>query len=303
MACRTAKAKRAATATKEATKAVDDLEQMIKGQEAAKKKDFFARIADDLEQTGASDAEQIEYNMDIKTEYSSEFSLDAVADAVSKTIHAAAATLKAQEMPSPATSAEALEAYSDVVVSVAEAARSSSETATSISYSMNRIGRGLFAFLYATSAKASDKETFGEEAITATAIFYRIMRSGEDAKRQERFDTVLLYVDALHKAKVMQVALLDDLGNGTYDPDEYIAKDAQMQKVVDLWQKRVDEAKLDRADGPVMMGAGPGGPMGTGGPDLEAVAKRALSKISAGDDRLKAIVERSEARLAAGHFR
>ena len=47
---------------------------------------------------------------------------------------------------------------------VAEAAKSSSTSAASLSFSMNRLSTGMYAFLYACSVNIKDEDTFGSEA-------------------------------------------------------------------------------------------------------------------------------------------
>lgn len=68
-------------------------------------------------------------------------------------------------------SPEAIDAYTDVVNAVAEAAKSSSTAAASLAFSMNRLAPGTIAFLFASSINIQDDETFGKEAVTTTAIY------------------------------------------------------------------------------------------------------------------------------------
>ena len=59
-----------------------------------------------------------------------------------------------------ATSPAAIAAYTDVVNTVAEAAKSSSTSSASMSFSMNRLSPGMYAFLYASSVNIKDEDTY-----------------------------------------------------------------------------------------------------------------------------------------------
>ncbi|MEM8824191.1 MAG: hypothetical protein AAGF30_11315 [Pseudomonadota bacterium] len=308
MACRTPSVDRAAEKTKDAASAIDKLEKMLKDRAGSKKEEFFAQIDQNFAAAKIDDAVQVEYSMDIKTEYSHEFSLDKVAGVITAVLNAAAEATKASVAPSPPLTPEALEAYTDVVNNVAEAARSSSDTASSMSFSMTRIGRGMFAFLYATSINIHDEETFGTEAVTSTAIFYRLMQSIQDAKNQEKFESAQIYADAVLKAKRLQAALLDELAEGKLTIDEYLAKDAQMQLVVDRNQKRLDEAGWDKtapltAPAAGLLGApAMEGLFGAGATDTESAARDAVDRLSARGDAVASIVAAAREKLETSYF-
>jgi hypothetical protein len=300
MACRTPSVERVVDKTARAKEQIDKLEGIIKSQEAANKLNFFNQIDEHLASANLSDARQIDYNSYIKTEYTSEFSLDKIAEVVTSSLNAAKA-LTNPAITNPAISPAAIDAYVNVVNTIAEAAKSSSTAAASVSFSMNRISPGMFAFLFATSMNIQDDETFGKEAVTTTCIFYRLVQSIQDLKLQGEFDAAKIEIElnlqSFRKFKTLQVALIDQLGNNQIDIDTYMKLDA-------LYAKKVEELKskmgVTREIGPVSMFKA----MGKGkGSDVHLkLVKTAIKRLSSMGDRYKGAVETARERIENGYF-
>ena len=147
MACTSGRVKNVADKTVAAKAQIDKLQAMIKDQEEVNKATFFKAIDEHLADANMTDAKEVGYSSDIKTEYTSEFSLDKIVAVVTSALKA----LEKSYDPAvkvPALTKDAIDAYTDVVTSVAEAAKSSSTSSASLSFSMNRMSPGVLAFLY-----------------------------------------------------------------------------------------------------------------------------------------------------------
>lgn len=244
MGCRTPSVQRAANKTAKAMEAVKGLEDKLKGQSEEVKKIFEGMIQEHMEKAKINDGREIEYNQAIKVEYTQEFSLDAITKVVIEALNTVK-TLTDPQVKNPATSPEAIECYKDVVVSVAEAAKSSSKTATSLNFSMNRLSPGLYAFLYATSTNIQDKETFGTETVTATAIYYAMYQSIQDVQQEANYELAHMEKANLLKMKTLQAGLTDDLGNGALTIEQWTAKDAAYEKACETIEKRLKDLDWD----------------------------------------------------------
>jgi len=229
MACRTPSVNRVAKNMNETLKGkLAALEKTLKDKDDTLKTEFFKKIDEALADAKITDARQIGYNSAIKTEMTSEFNLDEIGKVINSALDTAIAVLGQPEskdavaagVTSPLLTPKALESYKGLVTSVIAAARSSSQGAGSISFSMNRLSVGVYGFLYASSVNLTDKETFGDESITVTTIYYRIMQSIEDVQMQGAFEAVFIDKAAYLKMKKAQAALVNKL---TEDPPMPVA--------------------------------------------------------------------------------
>lgn len=309
MTCRTASVKRVADKTAKAKEQIDKLETLIRAQEASNKAAFLHQIDSHLASAQIDDARETDYQANVKTEYTSEFSLDKIAGVVTSALKAAIAATDPKN-PMASTSPEAIEAYSDVVVSVAEAAKSSSTAAASLAFSMSRLAPGTIAFLYASSINIQDSETFGEEAVTTTAIYYRLIQSERDIELQGAFDATRIRVAADLKTYeafiALQATLVHSLADGTLTFDQYIKMDeAYAQKAAEL-QKRVKDgtpikgtlATRSASDRTLKVMNLSGMPMSAN----QELVQAAIRKLSALGSNYKGVVEKAQARLENGYF-
>jgi len=279
---------------------------MVKEQEGVNKITFFSKIDTHLADANVTDARELAYNSDIKTEYTSEFSLDKIAAVVTSALNALEKSY-APTVKVPALTKDAIDAYTDVVNSVAEAAKSSSTSSASLSFSMNRLSPGVFAFLYATSVNIKDADTFGTEAVTTTAIYYRLMQSIDDVKNDAVWGQAIIDAKNLMAMKTLQAALTDDLAAGKINLDEWAKKDAEFSKMVDRLVDRLEAHKFNMAK-PVMLtrATGFGAPVrhsfAEGSVVTQEVVRAAIRRLSLMGEGNKVVIERSEARLASGYY-
>jgi hypothetical protein len=299
-----------ATKTAKAKEQIDKLETMLKSQEISNKAAFYHQIDSHLSSAKIDDAREFGYQANLKTEYTNEFSLDKVASVVTATLEAVKVATDPAN-PSASTSPEAIDAYSDVVLSIAEAAKSSSSSSASLAFSMSRLAPGTIAFLYASSINIQDKETFGEEAVTITAIYYRLIQSEIDIKLQGAFDATRVRVAAdletYRRFIALQADLVNQFADGKLSFDEYNLKDELFAKKATQLQKRVKngmpEARTSGDKGiylssrKVIMGGNKVSVSAN-----HTLVQAAIQKMSSIGNKYSQIIEKSQARLENGYF-
>lgn len=244
MACRTASVQRVADKTTDAADQIAKLQTMIEAQNETNKASFYLKLNQHLADAKVKDGREIGFNSAIKTEYTSEFSLDKIAEVVVAALKSAAA-VTSSTVPNPAMSPAAIEAYTDVVNTVAEAAKSSSTSSASMSFSMNRLSPGMFAFLSASSISIKEEETFGTEAVTTTAIYYLFIQSIDDVKSEAKFGAALIDSENLLKMKKLQAALTDELALDKIDIDTWMKKDDAYSGAINKIQARLNAAGFE----------------------------------------------------------
>ncbi len=295
MTCTSGSVQSVADKTVAAKAQIDKLQAMLQAQETDNKAKFYAEITGHLTDAGVTDARELSYNSDIKTEYTSEFSLDKIAAVVTKSLHAVAAA-QDPAAKKPAMSPEAIQAYTDVVNSVAEAAKSSSTSSASLSFSMNRLSPGLFAFLYASSVNIKDEDTFGSEAVTSTVIYYRFMQSIDDIRSEAGFGAAVIDSSNFINMKTIQAGLTADLADGKIDIDEWMKKDAQFTEAVNRIKARLDADRLKAGARPPVSRPARGSSVN------REVVQASILRLSAMGAAYHRVVEASKARLTSSYY-
>ncbi len=250
--CRTAKIEEVVNDATAAIDQVKKLENQIKSEETARKQEFLKRIDEYLSLAGINDERFIQENTYIKVEYASEFSLDKIVEVVKDALQAAADSAIATN-PTALLSSNATDSYSEVVVSIGEAAKSSSSTAANGSFSATRLAPGIIAFVYTTSVTIKEIQTFGTEAITATALHYALIESNQDFAQTKDIETIQWTIKAALKAYkdfiTLQASLVDRLSKNDITLDEYIALDNKYAETAKKLRERV-KAAIDDVEKP-----------------------------------------------------
>ena len=216
------------------------LEASLEAQKKADETAFFNEIDANLAKAKITDAIQMEYASNMKVEYTSEFSLDKIAQVIVAVLQAVVAA-KNPASPTPGMDKEAIEAYINVVNTVAEAAKSNSQSSSSLSFSMTRLSPGIYAFLMAKSTSLLDEDTFGSEEVTATSIFYRVMQSIDDIKNQAKFGLAIIDSKILLDMKALQHGLIARLANGNIDIDTWVTLDSKYEGIIQGLKDRLAE--------------------------------------------------------------
>jgi hypothetical protein len=165
----------------------------------------------------------------------------------------------------------------------------------------------LFAFLYATSINIKDADTFGTEAVTTTAIYYRFMESIDDVKQGVTFDKALIDAKNLLSMKTLQAALTDELASGQINIDEWMKKDDAFSIAVKRIEDRLAADKFDTAKPLMLMReVGFGAPVrhsfATGSAVNQEVVRAAIQRLSAMGAAYKLVVDKSNQRLASVYY-
>lgn len=246
--CRTAKIEEVVVDATAALEQIAKLENQIKLQETSRDQEFLKRIDEYLQNSNVDDQRFIQKNTFIKVEYASEFSLDKIVDVVKNALQAAAASTVATN-PTALLSSNATDSYSEVVVSIGEAAKSSSSTAANGSFSATRLAPGIIAFVYTTSTSIKEIQTFGTEAITATAMHYALIESTQDYAQTSDVQTIQWTIKSALKAYkefiTLQAALVRRLSEGEITLDEYVELDKKYTEIAIGLRERVQNAIND----------------------------------------------------------
>jgi hypothetical protein len=193
----------------------------------------------------------------------------------------------------------AIDAYVNVVNTIAEAAKSSSTAAATISFSMNRLSPGMFAFLFASSINLQDDETFGKEAVTTTAIYYRLVQSIQDLQLQGAFDAAKIEVElnlqSYKKWKTLQAALIDELADGGKDIATYEKLDAFYGNKAAELKTKIDAVTVRpiKLSMPRQIAASEAN---------QKIVLSAINRLSSMGDAHRVVIERAQARIANGYF-
>jgi len=243
MECITASVKKIVNNSTLADEQLNALLNRIKLKEAENKAAFFSEIETNLSHAKIGDINELISNSSIITEYLSEFSLDQIKTVVASELEKAKS--RNDINIDPLMTAEAIESFTTLVNLIKETAKSSSANTNIVQYSMHRVSPGNLVFLYALSQTIQDDETFGQEPVTATVIYYKLIFSIDDVKHQAVFDNYQIDKEAYIKMKKLQANLLDKLTDGSIDFDTWTKMDDKFSLAVDKAKARLDADQLD----------------------------------------------------------
>ena len=234
MACKSPSVKRIAKKSEVAKKAIEALSKQLKDLNDADETAFKAKVEEMKKALNVDDFSPVIYDTNIKVEFTHEFNLDLLVPVIANAIKTLSTTLAASGGPiGILASPDALGSYTSFVNSIAEAAKSSSSAAGSASFSMNKIAPGAFAIIATRSSTLQDKETFGEESVTATSFQHGIFTSVKDAINVTNYTLIVLYANTIVKLSDAQILYLDKLQKGEMTIAEYLALSQQIQAEIE----------------------------------------------------------------------
>lgn len=295
MACRTASVERVSTKSVKAKDQLEKLTDEIKKQKEKHLGEFNLKVKEHLKNANVNDDREINYNDYIKTEYTSEFSLDKIASVINQSLKTIS-TVKNAKIPNPAFSDDAIQSYTDMVNTVAEAAKSSSSAAASLTFSMNRLSPGMFAFLSAMSVSLKEEETFGKESVTSTVIFYKVIESIDDLKSETEFNEARIDSENLLNLKTLQAGLTDSLAEGKISIEEWIKKDELYTTMIDKVRARLEKHGFDTDKSAANQ------LLSTDALDIRQLVTTAISKLAAMGESYKVAIQKSQMRLESAYF-
>lgn len=312
--CRTAKIEEVVNDASAAVNQLKKLEEVIKAEEGRRNLEFTKRIDEFLDLAKVNDETFTQRNVYIKVEYASEFSLDKIVAVVETALQAAASTAIATQSGG-LLSSDATSAYSKVIVAIGEAAKSSSKTTSNGSFSATRLAPGVIAFVYASSVTIEEIQTFGTEAITATAIHYALIESNQDFANWQDSSVEKLQINAALKAYkdfiTLQVGLVDRLAKGEITLEQYVEVDKKYAKIAEELRERVQSAIDDVSQPEIQKSSFPFESSSIENQDsilnLRStnnmdVVKHSIDLISGFGKRYEGVIKLNEERLSKNYF-
>jgi hypothetical protein len=284
-----------------AKESIDKLAKMVEDQESVNKASFYEKIDEALLQANISDKILEGYDSHVKLEFSSEFNIAAITKIVTasiKAIFSATSSTKVEAYRSE----ESIGNYVDVVNMIGEAAKSSAAASASKTFTMIRLAPGIFGFIQAKSESITQKETFGEESVTATAFYYVTVRSENSLKNDAKFDMIKSKMDhnaTQYKGALNQLGvLLERLTIADIGIDEYLAQELTYEKMIDRYKEKIEKDTAIQPKGLQRRGSA----KIYGSKQLEAVVSNALAKLATKSDKYNVIIHKSKKLLNKGYF-
>ncbi|WP_109830135.1 hypothetical protein [Reichenbachiella versicolor] len=240
MACKSPSLEKVVKKTDAAKAVVVKLQKQLESLQIADEAEFNKRKNDLQSNLGVSDFKEANYSTTVKVEYSHEFSLDLLVPIITESIQLIASTLA----PGSAglkvlTSPDAINSYISLVTSIAEAAKSSSSADAAVSFNANKLAPGAWSLIATRSTSIRDKDTFGEESVTATLFQYGLYTSVENAKNEVAYSLVLNSATAIVKLSDAKTLYLNKLLKEDISVAQYSALSQQIDNLIDLEKNKI----------------------------------------------------------------
>ena len=240
MACKSPSLKRVTEKTEAAKEAIEILQKQLENLQNGDEDDFKERKKSLQESLGVNDFVEANYSTTIKVEYTHEFSLDLLVPVITKSIELIAKTLA----PGSAglnvlTSNDAVDSYTSLVTSIAEAAKSSSSADASISFNANKLAPGAWSIIATRSTSIKDKDTFGEESVTATSFQYGLYTSSQNATNDVIYSLILTSATAIIKLSDAKTLYLNKLLKEEISVAQYSILSQQLDNQIEIERKKI----------------------------------------------------------------
>ncbi|MDN3494192.1 v-SNARE N-terminal domain-containing protein [Winogradskyella bathintestinalis] len=222
MACRSASVRRAQKKSEEALKAIKKLEKNISDLAKSEEAVFESKIREFQEDIGVDDLEKLDGNSAVKVDFTHEFNADTLIPVITNVLKTAASLISGAGTAAVIlTNPENIKTYADLLSSIAESIKTNSSTGANTSFSMNRLAPGFFSFTSTKSMTISDKETFGEESITATTFYYQIYFSKKHAVKFNDWTSILTLIEMIRKLNDARIGIVDRLVSNEFTLAEF----------------------------------------------------------------------------------
>ncbi len=239
MACRSASVQRAQKKSERALKAIEELEKNIKSLAKAEEDDFQNKIDKSKLELGVDDFEKIDENNATKVDFTHEFNADSMIPVITNILKAAAATIAGANAASVIINPENIKTYANLLSSITEAIKTKSTTGATTSFSVNRLAPGFFSFTSTKSKTITDKETFGEESITASTFYNALYFSKKHAAKISSWSTILTLIEMIRKVNEARIGLVDRLVENTYTLAEFTKLSNQYKQAIENYESEL----------------------------------------------------------------
>lgn len=240
MACRSASVQRAQKKSKKALLAIKNLEKSIEDLAKAEEQDFISEIKKTMAEIGVDDLEGVgDKNFATKVDFTHEFNADAMIPVITEVLNSAAIVISGTGASAIISNPQNIKTFSKLLTSIAEALKTESTTGVNTSFSVLRLAPGFFSFTSTKSKTITDKETFGEESITATTIYYALYFSKKHADKFKVWSTILFLVEMIRKMNEARVGLVDSVVNNKISMAEFIKLSSDYKKAIEDYESEL----------------------------------------------------------------
>ncbi len=174
MACRSASVERAERKSQKALEVIKKLDESMKSVTQQEVDEFDGRIKEYADNNGISDFKFIDVNTQVKVDYTHEFNIDRLVPVIKGLLDTAAVALGATKALEIFANPANIKIFTDLFNGIAQALKTTSSTGAAFSFNASNIAPGFRAFTSIKTRTIQDKETFGQEAITAQTILYKM---------------------------------------------------------------------------------------------------------------------------------
>ncbi len=174
MACRSASVERAEKKSQKALEVIRKLDERMQSVTQEEVNEFNGRIKKYADTNGIQDFKFNDLSTQVKVDYTHEFNIDRLVPIIKGLLDAAAVALGANKALEVFANPENIKIFTDLFNGIAQALKTTSSTGAAFSFNASNIAPGFRAFTSIKTRTIHDKETFGQEAITAQTILYKM---------------------------------------------------------------------------------------------------------------------------------
>lgn len=174
MACKSASVERAEKKSHKALDVIRKLDESMQIITQEEVNEFNKRITNYADKNGINDFKFNDLSTQVKVDYTHEFNIDRLVPIIKGLLDAAAVALGANKALEVFANPENIKIFTDLFNGIAQALKTTSSTGVAFSFNVSNIAPGFRAFTSIKTRTIQDKETFGQEAITAQTILYKM---------------------------------------------------------------------------------------------------------------------------------
>lgn len=242
MACKSGSVQKAEKKSGEALNAIKALQLKMEKLAQEKENEFQQKINLKSQELNVNDFLILNSASNVKIEFTHEFNVDALVPIISTALKIAASAIAGGGSSVLATllKSENLDLFSSLLGGISDSLKTVSNSSANVLFSMNRLAPGFFAFISVRSETIYDKDTFGEESITAASYLYAFGYSEKHASEVTDIKETIALIEIINRYNDALVGLVDKLiGNAvTLSTCENLSK---------LYKAERDEAKTELA--------------------------------------------------------
>ena len=222
MACKSASVERAEKKSQKALEVIRKLDESMQIVTQEEVNEFNGHIKNYTDTNSIHDFNFDNLSTQVRIDYTHEFNVDRLVPIIKGLLDAAAVALGANKALEVFAKPENIKIFADLFNGIAQALKTTSSTGAAFSFNASNIAPGFRAFTSIKTRTIQDKETFGQEAITAQTILYKMGLSPtlivEDAEI-----AILLSLNATVKYLAdARVGLALQVKEGTLSIGEYV---------------------------------------------------------------------------------